>query len=326
LREADIVCCVAHALHRKAMQLRPDAIYLPNAVELERFEREPDPNPARSDPAFSALLASGRPIAGYYGALANWFDYALIKAVAKLRPDWDFVLIGPDHDDSLQRAQLSAVGNLHWLGPRDYHDLPGYLKLFDVALVVRVTNGITRAMSPLKLYEYFGGGKPVISTPVPECESFPEVRIVRDAAEFAAALDPARADGMNPEFRARLARIAAAHTWAVRLDTVLSGLGPPSASQAPEDVVKRRMRKLWRPGNRHFFDALAKHLSALADDPCLPMYFEFSLSANERGRQLVALLSKHASLSGCRVLDVGCASGYSTAVLARLAETGAVAL
>jgi 2-polyprenyl-3-methyl-5-hydroxy-6-metoxy-1,4-benzoquinol methylase len=164
-------------------------------------------------------------------------------------------------------------------------------------------------MSPLKLYEYFGGGKPVISTPVPECEAFAEVRIVRNAREFAAALDPARADGKDPGFRVRLSKIAAANTWAVRLEAALGGVGPVPTSNALEDVVKRKMRKLWRPGNRFFFDALAKHLSALADDPCLQMYFEFSLSANERGRQLAALLGQHTSLEGRHVLDVGCASG-----------------
>ena len=70
-----------------------------------------------------------------------------------------------------------------------YTALPGYLQLFDVALIPFVLNDITLATSPLKLFEYFAGGKPVITTPLPECKVFPEVNIVRDAREFAEALD-----------------------------------------------------------------------------------------------------------------------------------------
>ena len=44
--------------------------------------------------------------------------------------------------------------------------------------------------SPLKLFEYFAGGKPVISSPMPECAAFPGVRIVRNAEQLSAALDP----------------------------------------------------------------------------------------------------------------------------------------
>ena len=75
------------------------------------------------------------------------------------------------------------------------------------------------------------------------------------------------------------------------------------------------------PGNRRFFRALALHLGGSFDDPCLPTYFRFALSCNERGRQAASLIEGLVPLQGRRVLDVGCAYG---GFLVALAERGAI--
>jgi 2-polyprenyl-3-methyl-5-hydroxy-6-metoxy-1,4-benzoquinol methylase len=315
LREADVVASVAHTLHEQALRERPDALYMPNAVEAGRFDREPELNPALVDPEFSTVLAAGRPIAGYYGALASWFDYALIADIARQRPDWSFVLIGPDYDGSLARFKLDHLPNVYCLGPRPYAALPGYLHRFAVAMIPFRINEITLATSPLKLYEYFAAARPVISTPLPECAAFKEVRIVRDAGELSAALDAAVKDAKKPEFAARLAELAAQNTWQARARGTMHAVeqamekckvGPLSPNA---HALMQRFASLENPGNRRFFRALAVHLASIRDDPCLPMYFEFALSANERGRKAAALIDSILPLAGKRALDVGCAYG-----------------
>ena len=315
MREADIVISVAHKLHEQALRERADARYVPNAVEAGRFDREPDPNPALADSEFSRIVAAGRPIAGYYGALASWFDYALIKDVAQLRPDWSFVLIGPDYDGSLARFSLDDLPNVYCLGARPYPTLPGYLHRFAVATIPFQINEITLATSPLKLYEYFAAARPVISTPLPECAAFAEVRIVRDAGEFAAALDAAVADAAKPGFAARLVELAAQNTWHVRAQETMEALAEVRsklvvAPLSPDaHALMQRFASLENPGNRRFFRALSVHLASIRDDPCLPMYFEFALSANERGRRAADLIEAIVPLAGKRALDVGCAYG-----------------
>jgi polysaccharide pyruvyl transferase CsaB len=229
LAEATVVASVARRLHTQALARRPDAILLPNGVEYERFASDPPPPPP-GDRDLEAVRATGRPIAGYYGALAEWFDYDLLDAVARRRPDWSFLLIGPMYDKSLQGRPMLKRGNVRWIGPRDYHLLPGYLALFDVATIPFQINDITTATSPLKLYEYFAGGKPVVTTPMPECQAYPEVSIARDAEEFSAALDRARERGKDPGFRERLRALARANSWEARVDSVLAALDEKAAA------------------------------------------------------------------------------------------------
>lgn len=219
LARAPIVASVAQRLHREALASRPDALYLPNAVDVAHFEAPPPPP---DDPAFAALLATGRHIAGYYGALADWFDFELVAAVAAERDDWAFVLIGPDYEGALSRHRSTLKGdNILCLGPRDYAQLPAYLARFDVATIPFRINDITLATSPLKLYEYFAGGKPVVTSPMPECQAFPEVIIADGPAAFSAGLDTARARATDPAFRARLRELARQNDWAARVDAVL---------------------------------------------------------------------------------------------------------
>jgi glycosyltransferase involved in cell wall biosynthesis len=224
LREADVVASVARRLHEKAIAVRPDALYLPNGVEYEHFAT--DPREHFDDKDIEPSWVRGKPLAGYYGTMAEWFDYEMVDAVARLRPDWNFLLIGPMYDNSLRERgrRMLKHSNVRWIGPRSYQDLPEYLQLFDVATIPFVINDITLATSPLKLYEYFAGGKPVISSAMPECEAFSEVHIARTTEEFSAALDRARIEQGDQQFRERLRKLGRENSWAARVQVVLDHL------------------------------------------------------------------------------------------------------
>jgi glycosyltransferase involved in cell wall biosynthesis len=219
--EADVIASVARTLHAQALARRKDALYVPNGVEEEHFmagAADPD------DPTVRRLRLEGKPIAGYYGALARWFDYELLEQTARLRPDWNFLLIGPDYDGSVRRAAVLGCPNVAWIGPRPYSSLPAYLRTFDVATIPFRLNPITMATSPLKLYEYFAGGRPVITTAMPECVAHPEVDVVATADQFAAALDLARGKGGSPAVAARLRSVAAANSWRTRVRQIEDAL------------------------------------------------------------------------------------------------------
>jgi len=219
LAEAAVVASVARKLHAQASAVRPDAVYLPNAAEVDRFA-DVTVQPADDSELDAFLAGNVEGVAGYYGALAAWFDYDLLKGVAEKLPNWRFVLIGPDYDGSLRLAHLEACPNVRWLGPRSYLKLPGYLKRFDVATIPFLINDITLATSPLKLFEYFSASRPVVTTPMPECTAFPEVRIADSVDTFVAALIAAKQDGQSPAIRERLLELGRANAWDARAKQV----------------------------------------------------------------------------------------------------------
>jgi glycosyltransferase involved in cell wall biosynthesis len=222
LEEADLVFCVAKGLLRQVEPKRPDALYLPNGAEAERFA-EPA-GAAELAPEFLELASNGRPIAGYYGAIASWFDAELLAAAAALRSDWGFAVIGKTLSRTRALRALKKLSNVRVLGAQPYAALPHYLARFTAAMIPFRINRITEATSPIKLYEYFAGGKPVIATAMPECAAFPEVHIVRSAKELSTALDRAQEEEKDPAFRERMRAIGRRNSWSARVEAVEASL------------------------------------------------------------------------------------------------------
>ena len=224
LSDAAITSASARSLLERASERRADTLYLPNAVEFEHFANWEVSSPAH--PAMERFLAQGRPIAGYYGAIARWMDYDLLTEVAREREDWSFLLIGPAYDQSTKNRPLFSLPNVEWVMAQPYQDLPRWLQCFDVATIPFVVNEITVSTSPLKLFEYFAGGKPVVCSEMPEVVAFPEVRSYCDAEGMSDALDRALADSKDPEIRKRLRQRGEENSWLARARTVAERLEP----------------------------------------------------------------------------------------------------
>lgn len=237
MADAAVVTVSARSLLDRARRERPDAIYLPNAVEFERFADWSKTPP--NSPALQKLRSNGNPIAGYYGAIARWMDYELLLEVATQRKDWNFLFIGPNYDRSAKGRRVFTLPNVARLQAQPYGDLPGWLQVFDVALIPFLVNSITESTSPLKLFEYFAGGKPVVASRMPEVIAFPEVRAYETAREMSASLDLALADSKNPNARLVLRQHAQNNSWTVRAEAVIRELKNRSLGVAnqPRDLA-----------------------------------------------------------------------------------------
>ena len=218
LDTADVVFYVAHRLEDALGPRQDDAVYLPNAVEYPRFAQPSTEE--LLDPRFHQLLQTGRPVVGYYGALASWLDVALIETMARTRTDWSFALIGHPLPDVPSLRALGRMENVLVLEAQPYPKLPAYLQRFTAAMIPFVINRITEATSPLKLFEYFAGGKPVISAPMPECAAFDDVLLASTPGEFSAALDIAKERSRDAAFQQRVRAIARRNSWQLRVRTI----------------------------------------------------------------------------------------------------------
>lgn len=129
---------------------------LPHGVDSTLFSQ---PAPRAAD-----LPVSDKPIAGFYGSLSDWLDYDLIDYCATTLNEWQFVFIGPQCVDN---ARLPRRHNIHYLGPRAHHQLPGYSQHWTVSMLPFLRNPQIDACNPLKLLEYMAAGQPIASVDFP---------------------------------------------------------------------------------------------------------------------------------------------------------------
>jgi UDP-galactopyranose mutase len=88
----------------------------------------------------------------------------MIAAVADAHPEWSIVMVGPVV--KIDPADLPHRSNIHYLGNKNYEELPVYLGGWDVALMPFAINDSTKFISPTKTPEYLAGARPVVSTPI----------------------------------------------------------------------------------------------------------------------------------------------------------------
>ena len=161
-------------------------------------------------------LPTGRPVAGFYGSIAEWVNLDLIAATAARLPNWMFVMIGPVRADL---RPLRNLENVRLLGERRHDQLPGYVQHWTASLLPFHNTRQIHACNPLKLREYMAAGRPVVATDFPALDGYRDfVRIAEDPERFAAALVAAETE--NPKHRAaRRARVSG-ESWDARARTI----------------------------------------------------------------------------------------------------------
>jgi GT2 family glycosyltransferase/glycosyltransferase involved in cell wall biosynthesis len=224
LDRADIVLVTSQKLMESVNSYRQDAILVPNGVDYLHIKAS-HPRPDALVPVdFRLIIEKGHPIIGYSGALAEWFDYELLKYLARSRPDFEFILIGVNYDQSLDRSGVLDINNVHWLGMKPYSQLFQYVWRFDVAIIPFKINKITLATSPIKLFEYMACRLPVVTTALPECKKYPEILVAETKEQFVERLDTGLRLKMDKEYLDILEQTACDNTWDSRVKQIIAHL------------------------------------------------------------------------------------------------------
>ena len=207
---ADVVVTASEPLWHAKRERRPDALLVRHGVDYAHFAAA-----WRSPPHCPADIAQvAKPIFGFFGLIHHWVDVALLAEVARLRPHHSFVLIG---DCKIDVASLRRLPNVHRLGRRPYADLPAYCASFDAGLLLFVRNAMTRAVNPIKMYEYLAAGLPVVSTSIPEAERYRgPIALADTPQEFATACDRMVESRISSR-REEISRLVAGETWESRV-------------------------------------------------------------------------------------------------------------
>jgi glycosyltransferase involved in cell wall biosynthesis len=208
---ADHVFATSGDLFERMRRLNPRTSLLPNAADYEHFAQATRPGPA--PPALAKLP---RPIVGYFGEIAAWFDVEAVATLAASHPNWSLVLLGPLSTNAAR--PLLARKNAHHLGRVDYEELPHYVRHFDTCLLPFKVNALTQAASPVKLYEYLASGRPVASAPIKEVLPFRGIVEIAEEGRLGAAVEASLAGARDATAADRRMAVARENTWDRRVE------------------------------------------------------------------------------------------------------------
>jgi UDP-galactopyranose mutase len=159
MEKSDVVFTGGYSLYDAKKHRHHNIHAFPSSIDKAHFGKARLP---QEEPADQAGIAGPR--IGFFGVVDERFDIELLRGMAALRPDWQFVIIGPVV--KIDFATLPQASNIHYLGGKSYRELPSYIGGWDAALIPFALNESTKFISPTKTPEYLAGGCPVISTAI----------------------------------------------------------------------------------------------------------------------------------------------------------------
>lgn len=179
---------------------------VPNGVRPDDYRNLPPP------PAWFRDVR--RPIALYAGALEHRVDVDGLVATARGLRDWSIVLVGPLLEPELFRA-LANEPNVHIHSPVPRPEVLAMATAADVCIIPHRDTPMSRAMSPLKLYEYLGAGTPVVASDLPPMRGVSDRCILVHAGD---AMAPAirHAATMSPQTEGERREFLKQHSWDAR--------------------------------------------------------------------------------------------------------------
>ncbi len=227
---ANLVFTGGMTIYESKREQHPDAHPFPSSIDKAHFGQARGPMAEPTDQAGIAY-----PRVGFFGVVDERLDIELLGQLAANHPEWQFVIIGPVV--KIDPASLPRPANVHYLGGKDYQELPAYLKGWDVATLLFADNESTKFISPTKTPEYLAAGNPVVSTPIRDVVrpygDLDLVHIAADAEAFGAAIGRALTQRDDADWRRRtddyLATISWDQTWQQMVDLMQDRL----AAKAP---------------------------------------------------------------------------------------------
>jgi len=208
IKQSDLVIVTAQDLYDSKRSIAKEIYLIPNAAEVEHFKKA-----SSEDIQINSEVANiEKPIIGFLGSISYWIDISLIQHVALSHPEWSILMVGPVRTDV---SKIVSLLNVHIIGRKDYQDLPGYIKAFDVCINPYVMDGVAEGCSPLKLYEYLATGKPVVSVNMPEAVKFEGlIRIASSKKQFVLEIEAALCE--DGKFIEERMKESYKHSWEER--------------------------------------------------------------------------------------------------------------
>jgi len=208
LKSSDLIFFTSSYLAYKKSYLAKESYVLENAVNENFFKTHTK--------KLKNLNNLKRPIIGYCGGLNFRLGFNYLEKIASDFSTGSIVLIG----GGTPTKKLMEHKNVHFFGLEPYEKIPSYINNFDVCIIPFLMNERAKSAFPLKLYEYFALGKPVVTTSNPSIVNSTTVDqnllyYADSPDEFSAQVKKAL-DENSDELRQKRIQLAKNNTWSAR--------------------------------------------------------------------------------------------------------------
>lgn len=222
-----------------------DMVVLENGVDPTRYRMA-----RRSDLMPSDMRSIPRPIIGYSGLIGRRLDLDLLTRLAASRKDWSIVLVGKidRRECHSALAAFEALPNVFFLGEKAPEDVPAYVSAFDLGMLPYAINIETRHISPIKMYEYWAAGIPVVATSIPAARRHSSALcLADDSRQFIEGVEASLRNFKGSD-RERLLELAEENSWQNRVDHITAVIlerisKEKSRTGVPEQYVSRSSAK-----------------------------------------------------------------------------------
>lgn len=213
IENVDCVTAVSDSLASKLGSMTTRGCYVhttPNGVSRTLIE---EASWLRSRQALSAR--QGSKTFGYVGHLTDaWFDWQLVLAGAKARPEYNFEIVGHGMPD-----WVALPSNVKFLGPKSHSELLDIVVGWRAGLIPFADSPLTRSVDPNKLYEYFAWGLSCISAPMGAVHHYAETQVYESLGAYIDALDYYAKTDLNEDSLVVINSILEECSWDARAAT-----------------------------------------------------------------------------------------------------------
>jgi len=213
LRKSDLVLTTSSYLYQTRAPDNPQTFFLPNGSDFDRFQGAA----GKKEKQIPEIESLPFPRIGYIGTFNRRINMELVEFLARQRPEWSFIFIGAVTDNA---GDLNQLANVHFLGHKPISELPYYLQKMSLGIIPYRITKATRAIHPVKAYDYLSSGLPVVSIPLPECDYFKNhIEVARTPEEFLNRIDQSLKSD-TPALRELRRQFARENSWDKRVEAI----------------------------------------------------------------------------------------------------------
>lgn len=214
----------------KEYGINPDKILVaPDGVDLNKFEIRSTKSEIRN----KLNLPENKKIIAYTGSfyLYNWKGVdVLLEGTKYFEKDWLLLLVGGNKKEIDEIKKKYVLDNILLIENKPHSEIPYYLKAADVLVLPnkRGDEMSERDTSPLKLFEYMAGRRPIVAADLPSIREI----LNKDSALFFEANNPVdlaeKINSLidNPDLGRKVTdnafQVVSNYTWDKRAQTIIN--------------------------------------------------------------------------------------------------------